>query len=67
MKTFANVSDLLKQATGRNLYVKLSNGYYAPVSKKDLKKIAKSMDENEVKFCGNIISDGMAHTQIELI
>ena len=56
MKTFANISDLLKQTANYNLFVKLSNGYFIPVDKSAIKKTAESMSKNEDKFCGQIIN-----------
>lgn len=66
MVTFSNISDLLKKAAKKNLYVQLSNDYFAPISKKGIKQIATSMSKNGVKFCGNIHSEGLSHIQIEL-
>lgn len=68
MTTFSNISDLLKKAANKTLYVKLSNGYFAPTTKQAIKKIAASMAKNEVKFQGNIFpADSNFFMQIELI
>jgi hypothetical protein len=67
MTTFANVSDLFKKAVNKKLYVKLSNGYFAPISKKDINHISKNMAANDIKFCGNIIDGSDWFIQIELI
>ena len=53
-KSFANVSDLLTKIVNCKIYIELSNGYFIPVTKSDVKKVAKSMDKNEDKFCGQI-------------
>lgn len=67
MTTFANQFDLFKKAINKNIYIMLSNGYFAPISKKGLNQIYKSMAANDVKFCGNIHSEGIGHIQIELL
>lgn len=55
MPTFANYSDLRKRAANKRIYVELSNGYFVPVTKQAVKLVADSMQENDVKFCGQIV------------
>lgn len=66
MNTFSNQFELAKRAVNKNIYVKLSNGYFAPMSKKGLNQIYKSMASNNRKFEGLIHGEGMAFIQIEL-
>lgn len=56
MTTFSNYSDLLKKAANKKIYISLSNGWYLPVTKKDLQHLNTRMTEkaDEHKFCGNI-------------
>ena len=53
-KSFAHWTDLQNMTTGHELYIELSNGYFAPIQKSQLKKVADSMTKNDDKFCGMI-------------
>lgn len=66
-KSFANVSDLITKTANKKIYIELSNGYFIPVTKTDVKKIAKTMETNEDKFCGQItFLSGQSAVQIKL-
>lgn len=66
-KSFANVSDLMTKTSNHKIYIELSNGYFIPVAKKDVKRVAKSMDKNEDKFCGQItFMTGQNAVQVKL-
>lgn len=66
MKTFANFSDLRKQTAGQKIYIELSNGYYIPIQKSQLKPVADAMAKNEDKFCGEILEYSKALVKISL-
>ena len=54
-QTFANFSDLDKKTRNKTILIELSNGYYLPVKKNQIKKVADAMTRNEDKFCGDIL------------
>lgn len=66
MKTFTSISDLLKKATRKTIYVELSNQYFAPVQRRGLKQVASSMTNNEQKFCGEILDSKDSWIQIRI-
>lgn len=53
--TFSNYTDLDKQTRGKAIYIELSNGYYMPVKKNQIKRVADRMTANDDKFCGDIL------------
>lgn len=66
-KSFANVSDLFTKTANHKIYIELSNGYFIPVKKSDVKKVANSMQKNEEKFCGIITyMTGQSAVQVKL-
>lgn len=67
-KSFANVSDLMTKTANSKIYIELSNGYFIPVTKTDVKRIARSMEKNEDKFCGQItFLTGQNAVQVKLV
>lgn len=65
-KTFANWSDLIKKCSGYKIYIELSNKYFIPVAKNDLKKVSDSMNRNEDKFCGKITFASGGHKYVQI-
>ena len=54
-KSFANYSDFIKKTPGLSVTVKMAgSGWFVPVTKKALKKVADRMSEYDKKFCGLI-------------
>lgn len=67
MTTFANYSDLLKKSANKKVYVELPNGWYLPVTKKDLRHLNDRMTAKDgFKFCGAIDEDGEWYIKIKL-
>lgn len=54
-KSFANWTHLMRLTIGHKIYVELSNGYFVPVVKSHLKRVADAAAKNDDKFCGNIV------------
>lgn len=65
MKKFNNISDLLKIATGKTIYLMLENRYSIKVSKKDLKVTAESIVKHGT-FSGLIIAENDTDIHIEI-
>ncbi len=62
--TFNSFSQLKKFASGKNWFVQLANGYHIPVTKKDVKRVADSMDNNKQVFKGEFEAHGEHNVQI---
>lgn len=65
MKKFNSISELLKIATGKTIYLMLENRYSIRVSKKDLKLTAASIVKHGT-FSGLIIAETEVTTHIEI-
>lgn len=64
--TFNSFSQLKKFASRKNWYVQISNGYFIPVTKKDVKRVADSMSKIGDPFKGEFQEIGEYNVQIEI-
>ncbi len=68
-KSFVNISDLMAKTANYKIYIELSNGYFIPATKSNIKKVAVSMKRNNEELIGYItfLSGGKKGVQVRLI
>jgi hypothetical protein len=53
-KTFNSITEFNQKTVNRTLFVRLSNGWFVPVSKKSINLVAKSMKRENELFSGKL-------------
>lgn len=65
-KFFSSFTELTKNTTKKQLFVRTHNNYFINVSRKSIKQTADCMTRNKLKFEGEIVMHGQHAVQITI-